>query len=76
MTQLEVQVIGHQVLVADAAVLDFDTAQVRQIAANGGERDEQDAPRLGRHPRLAGTRRARDRFAGDEPDQRMGEIIQ
>lgn len=62
-------------VVWDAAVA-VKQIQVRQVAANGGQRDEQAAAGRWRQPRLAGARRMRDRFAGNEPDQRMGEIIQ
>ena len=61
-------------VVGDAAVA-IEQVQVRQIAANGGERDEQPAPDVGGQSRLAGARRARDGFTGNEPDQGMGEII-
>ena len=62
-------------VVRDAAIA-IEQIQVRQVAANGGERDEQAAAGRWGQARLAGARRVRDRFAGNEPDQRMGEIIQ
>ncbi len=61
-------------VVGDAAIA-VEQIQVRQIAANGGDGDEQPASDVGGQSRLAGTRRAPYGFTGNEPDKGVGEII-